>query len=299
MQNSKLLDIYIEEFLKLNSSKNKNTIKSYRLDLNHFQNNCKNFLNKNDLKEYLFSTKEKDTAYSTFRRRIYVLKLFYNYLFEQNYIGNNIFLEIKENDLNIKFYDLKYQFIGKNELNTVINYLDYKIKTSIEFHKFYYSRILLVIYFIINTGLKLNEIETILINDINIDNMDIKIGKRILQINNEEFFNYINNYINKFSDEYLNEYLFSQNNSKIISQQSIDRNLRKIGNELNIKLNYSLIRNLFIKELILNKHFNISELGFLLNTSKNTINNYIEVFYENKNNCDYLNKISYGKIIDL
>ncbi|MBU1042944.1 MAG: site-specific tyrosine recombinase XerD [Candidatus Omnitrophica bacterium] len=90
------LEKYIDEFLdylSLERGLSKNTISSYRRDLNKFAafalvNDLANVMNptRDDFLNYIYSLKEADLKSSSIARNIVALKVFYRYLVSQRYI---------------------------------------------------------------------------------------------------------------------------------------------------------------------------------------------------------------------
>lgn len=233
----KLINYFINYFEnELNYSKN--TIKSYQKDLEIFKTFVKdtniNKIDYNYIREYLSYLYEKNYSKTSIARNISTLRSFFKYLYSENIIKDNPLVLISNPKLDKKLPKvLNYQ-----ELENLL--LTPDINTPIGLRD---ACILELLY---STGIRVNELTNIKINDINF--MEKKI--LILGKGNKERYVLFGNLCLKKINDYLrngrtyldkdnNQYLFLNKKGKKISDRTIRTMIDTMCNKASIKMHIS------------------------------------------------------------
>jgi len=218
------------EFEKNLSSK---TLQAYHIDLNQFKE-FKNYQNmdikefdKNILKEYVQNLYGLNLKAKTIKRKLAVIKAFFNYLeFDEEIIINpfrKMNLSIKEPKMLPKTMELK-------EIRKLLKYL-YTLKENFKYLERYSYKALLrditVIEILFSTGIRVSELCSLEKNNVNLQAGIIKIfGKgskeRIIHICDSEVKKQIKEYLDSFkiySSE--SEYFFVNRLGNMLSEQSV------------------------------------------------------------------------------
>ena len=239
-----------EDYLLLEKKYSKNTINSYKNDLekfkNYFQNkNLKNITN-NDIKNYIQNLNKIMNAKSV-SRNISTLKSFYKYLLLDNYINktplNNIAMPKIKKDLP--------KILSEEEIEKLLNFelkdaYDYRNKSMIE-----------LMY---SSGLRVSELINLKITDIDLDIEVVRIfGKgskeRIIPLG-EYAVNALKEYLiyhrNALSKNKNSDYLFLSSRGDKMTRQAFFKNLKKIAIKQNIKTEFSphTLRHSFATHLL-------------------------------------------------
>lgn len=218
------------EFEKNLSTK---TLQAYNIDLNQFKEfkNYKNMdiedFDKNILKEYVQHLYTLTLKAKTIKRKMAVLKAFFNYLeFDEEIVVNpfrKMNLSIKEPRTLPKTMELK-------EIRKLLKYL-YKIKEDCKhIDKYSYKalvRDITVIEVLFSTGIRVSELCSLEKNNINLQSGIIKIyGKgskeRIIHICDSEVKKQMKNYIDLFDiNSNKSNYFFVNRLGNQLSEQSV------------------------------------------------------------------------------
>ena len=233
----KLINYFINYFEnELNYSKN--TIKSYQKDLEIFKTFVKdtniNKIDYNYIREYLSYLYEKNYSKTSIARNISTLRSFFKYLYNENIIKDNPLVLISNPKLDKKLPKvLNYQ-----ELENLL--LTPDINTPIGLRD---ACILELLY---STGIRVNELTNIKINDINFTEKKIL----ILGNGNQERYVLFGNLCLKKINDYLrngrtyldkdnNQYLFLNKKGKKISDRTIRTMIDTMCNKASIKMHIS------------------------------------------------------------
>ncbi len=233
----KLINYFINYFEnELNYSKN--TIKSYQKDLEIFKTFVKdtniNKIDYNYIREYLSYLYEKNYSKTSIARNISTLRSFFKYLYNENIIKDNPLVLISNPKLDKKLPKvLNYQ-----ELENLL--LTPDINTPIGLRD---ACILELLY---STGIRVNELTNIKINDINFTEKKIL----ILGKGNKERYVLFGNLCLKKINDYLrngrtyldkdnNQYLFLNKKGKKISDRTIRTMIDTMCNKASIKMHIS------------------------------------------------------------
>lgn len=233
----KLINHFINYFEnELNYSKN--TIKSYQKDLEIFKTFVKdtniNKIDYNYIREYLSYLYEKNYSKTSIARNISTLRSFFKYLYSENIIKDNPLVLISNPKLDKKLPKvLNYQ-----ELENLL--LTPDINTPIGLRD---ACILELLY---STGIRVNELTNIKINDINFTEKKIL----ILGKGNKERYVLFGNLCLKKINDYLrngrtyldkdnNQYLFLNKKGKKISDRTIRTMIDTMCNKASIKMHIS------------------------------------------------------------
>lgn len=224
------------EFEKNLSTK---TLQAYYTDLNQFQEfkNYKDMIiknfDKNILKEYIQSLYSLNLKAKTIKRKVAVLKTFFNYLeFDEEIISNpfrKMHISIKEPKMLPKTMELK-------EIRKLLKYL-YKIKDNFQNIDRYSYKALIrdvtVIEVLFSTGIRVSELCNLQKNSIDLRTGIVKIyGKgskeRIIHVCDNEVKKQIKEYVDLF-DIYLfqSDYFFINRLGNKLSEQSVRLMIQK------------------------------------------------------------------------
>jgi len=189
---------YIENFINyLEYQKNysKNTIKSYYMDILEFNNyvilNKINYSNisYDDVKKYLLFLYNKNNSKSTVSRKLSSLRSFYNYLYRKEIVINNPFSFVRSPK-------------KEKKLPKYVNYEDINIIfSSIKIDNKIGQRDKLIFELFYSTGIRLSELCSIKISDIDFEKRNI----RIVGKGNKERIVFYGDYCDEILDIYLND----------------------------------------------------------------------------------------------
>ncbi|MDX4028709.1 tyrosine-type recombinase/integrase [Aliarcobacter skirrowii] len=220
------------------------TMHAYDSDLNQFLEKFKNYkvneISKFDLKDYVESLFNHSYKIKTIKRKIAVLKTFFNYLEFDEILEINPFrklrLSLKEPKLLPKTLDIK-------EIKTILRYL-YDLKHINDKSTVKYKllvRDIVTIEILFSTGIRVSELSNLTKNEINIKKGIIKIfGKgskeRIIQICDKEVLLLIKEYyiLFKIKDNETKYFLLNRLNNNF-SEQSIRAMIHKYEEKLGLK----------------------------------------------------------------
>ena len=220
------------------------TMHAYDSDLNQFLEKFKNYkvneISKFDLKDYVESLFNHSYKIKTIKRKIAVLKTFFNYIEFDEILEINPFrklrLSLKEPKLLPKTLDIK-------EIKTILKYL-YDLKHIYDKSTFRYKllvRDIVTIEILFSTGIRVSELSNLKKNEINIKQGIIKIfGKgskeRIIQICDKEVLLLLKEYciLFKIKDNETKYFLLNRLNNNF-SEQSIRAMIHKYEEKLGLK----------------------------------------------------------------
>ncbi|MCT7501624.1 tyrosine-type recombinase/integrase [Aliarcobacter cryaerophilus] len=220
------------------------TMHAYDADLNQFLEKFKNYkineISKFDLKDYVESLFNHSYKIKTIKRKIAVLKTFFNYIEFDEILEINPFrklrLSLKEPKLLPKTLDIK-------EIKTILKYL-YDLKHIYDKYTFRYKllvRDIVTIEILFSTGIRVSELSNLKKNEINIKQGIIKIfGKgskeRIIQICDKEVLLLLKEYciLFKIKDNETKYFLLNRLNNNF-SEQSIRAMIHKYEEKLGLK----------------------------------------------------------------
>lgn len=232
---------------KYEKNLNEKTLRAYDTDINQFLEIFFSYkiteVTKYDLKEYVGKLYSNEYKIKTIKRKIAVLKAFFNYLEFDELIDINPFrklrLSIKEPILLPKTLDLK-------EIKSILKYL-YKLKKEhLKKESLDYKllvRDIVTIEILFSTGIRVSELSNLKIKDINIKTGNMKIfGKgskeRIIQICDFEVLTLLKEYSKIFDLENKEiEYFLLNRLNRNFSEQSIRLMLKKYQNSINSSKN--------------------------------------------------------------
>lgn len=232
---------------KYEKNLNEKTLRAYDIDINQFLENFFSYkineISKFDLKEYIEKLHNNNYKIKTIKRKIAVLKAFFNYLEFDELIELNPFrklrLSLKEPIILPKTLDLK-------EIKSILQYL-YKLKKQhLKNESLDYKllvRDILTIEILFSTGMRVSELSNLRRKDINIKTGNIKIlGKgskeRIIQICDFEVLTLLKEYYKVFDlENKVHEYFLLNRLYKKFSEQSIRLMLKKYQEKINSSKN--------------------------------------------------------------
>lgn len=242
---------YIEEFtIDLEYARNysKNTISSYNSDLLIFNEFISKDLTKVDTSDirsfikYLSDRKEKTLA-----RYITTLRVFFDFMIKKKYISINPMDGISSPKLSKSLPDVL-------TISEVDKLLSFELKTNYDFRD---KCILEMLY---STGLRISELVSLKLENINLDESLIKVmGKgskeRIVPFN-ETTREYLNKYIKEIRPNMLKQnqtdYLYLNNHGKNLTRQAIFKMIKKRALNAGIKKEISphTLRHSFATHLL-------------------------------------------------
>jgi len=253
MEKNKDLELYLD-YLKYNRNYSDNTIISYKNDiieyLKYLEKEYLNYcdVNYQDLHGLLVYYENNHNNSRSIRRKISSLKGFYKYLVRNNKINDNPFIYISLPKMEKKLP----QYLNYNEFLEIID--------SIEIKDIYSLRDRLILELLYATGLRVSELVNIKLDDININNNEIKvIGKgnktRIVYFNNV-CLNYLKKYLNNFHEinKKNSNYLILNKCGEPITTRGVSLIIDKIIKKTSIIKNISphVLRHTFATHLLNN-----------------------------------------------
>jgi len=239
-----------ENYLLLEKKYSKNTINSYKTDLEkfkeHFKDKSLKNIDNNDLKKYIQNLNKCMTAKSV-SRNISTLKSFYKFLLLEKYIN-------KSPLTNIVMPKIKKDLPKVLTEEEVIKLLDFKLND----HYDYRNKAMIELMY--SSGLRVSELINLKISDIDLELETIRIfGKgskeRIIPLGDYAITalkEYIIYYRPALLKEKNNDYLFPSSRGEAMTRQAFFKNLKKIAKEQNIKTNFSphTLRHSFATHLL-------------------------------------------------
>ena len=245
------IDNLIEDFLRyllIDKGYSKNTISSYKIDLErfneYFKNKSINEIDNSDLKKYI---KSLDLNEKSISRTISSLKSFYKFLIIEKIVKNNptdgLYMpKVKKSLPNIM------------SVEDVIKLLDIKLDD----HFSYRNKAMLELMYA--TGLRVSELVELKLNDIDFSDDIIRImGKgskeRIIPIGDialEYLKEYINNHRSLMLKGINNDYVFLNNHGKKMTRQGFFKIIKKIAKDVGINSEISphTLRHSFASHLL-------------------------------------------------
>lgn len=216
------------------------SIRAYRNDLTDFIK----FKN-SDVIAYIDYLTKNTRKVSTLKRKIASLKVFFQYLEENNLIEQNIL-----SGKRFKFREEKIlpKIISLYDLTIIFNYLQSKQKKAVsKYSKEKATRNLLMISLLLSTGLRISELCQLKLTDLNLSNRTISIlgkGKkeRLIYIGDNATYNLLLKYITTYSN-LTNPYIFRGKKDTFLSEQSVRLLLKTITNRL--QLNKAITPHMF------------------------------------------------------
>lgn len=229
---------YIEEYLKyllIEKKYSKNTINSYRNDLNELYIFYKNKnianLDKKDILKFIEKNKEKSDK--TLSHFITTFRGFYKYLEIENIIKENPILSISQPKT-------------KKTLPKVLSISDVDNILNINLNDKYDYRNKAMLELMYSTGVRITELINIKIHDLNMNNCTLKVmGKgskeRIIPIGDIAL-KYVKIYIENYRSEFIKkntDYLFLNSRGTLMTRQAFFKIVKKIAKEKKIKTDFS------------------------------------------------------------
>lgn len=226
----------LENFIKyLNTELNYSilTIDNYQRDINDFFEYLNNFnikynaITKQDVINYLKFLDECKLSNATISRHLSSLRTFYNYLVNHNIIKTNPFNRVSNPKKEKKLPTYLYEDEIRNILDNLSDEDIYKRRDRLIMELFY------------STGMRLNELSNIKLNDINGDEI------RVLGKGKKERIVYLDKVAKKLLNDYLDNdrrefkpidsYLILNKDGKRLSNRSIENIVNHIIKEASIK----------------------------------------------------------------
>ncbi len=219
------------------------TVKAYRIDLSQFIQYCSNdFLSYTNIAvmEEFISNLHQTYKPKTVRRKIATIKAYFHYLEYKDYIDINPFNKLQ---INFREPNILPKTIPMHVIETLLKSLYYQQKQErTESKKRYITRDIAVIELLFSTGIRISELCSLKISDVDIIEKTILIyGKgskeRRLQIGNSDVLNALIIYQDTFKNELENsDYFFINRYSNRLSEQSIRNMIVKYSKHASIKL---------------------------------------------------------------
>lgn len=253
-----LINIYLEHCSIQNNLSFK-TLKAYKSDLSQFREfmNDKDFLNKNNIEDYIAYLKSMSYKIKTIKRKIASLKAFYSFLTYQEYIEFNPFYKIK---LKIKESFVLPKIITIEDLNKLFNVIEEKIEITNN-SKYTYKELLrdrAILELLLASGIRIGELCALKRNNIMYSSNLIKIkGKgskeRMIPIYHPRLIDDLLAYEKAFDEELkCSEYFFISKRKNRISCQSVAYMIKKYSRLAGIGINITphMFRHTFASMLL-------------------------------------------------
>lgn len=232
----KFIDKYLEYLQVVKKYSNKTIVSYYNdlLEYNEFiNNNFLNILNINydDVKEYMKYLYSLSISKSSISRKLSSIRGLYNYLVREDIIIDNLFNKIS----NPKKDKYLPKFLSNNDLDKLFSICTYDNPIN--------QRNSVIIELLYATGIRVNELVNIKINDLELNERTIK----VLGKGNKERIVVFNNHTKKAIYTYLNDgyYMFNKKNTGYLilnknGDKLSDRYVRNIINKLVVKANIDI-----------------------------------------------------------
>ena len=264
-----ILNEYIE-YIKSIRKLSENTIGSYFIDikkyLKYIENKKINLFQstENDIIGYIIELEKNDISTATISRSISSIKSFYEFLFLNRYIENNVHKNIKKPKVEKREIDV----LSLKEIEALLNFPKLTNKKDIRD-----KAIFEILY---GTGIKVSELINLDLDDINLefDYICCKSGKnpRVIPISITTK-NYLEMYLNKTRDELLKhdikeKALFINSKGTRFTRQGLWKLIKKQAKRANINknINPTILRNSFAYH-ILNQGANAIVVSKILGNS--------------------------------
>ena len=245
-----------EKFLKNERKYPDNTITSYITDITNYQKyiteNLINFktINKDRIREYLKYLDEIKLSKSSISRALSALRSFYSYLTKNNIVDQNIFKSIKNPKKDKKLPN----FLKNEELRTIFDSIDTTTPLGL--------RNRLIIELLYATGIRVSELTELTLDQIDIQNNEIRIqgkgNKERIVFFGEYAKKYLNDYINSARKDLLNknktDYLLINNRGNNLSRRGVELIIDEIVKKAALKHNISphILRHTFATDMLNN-----------------------------------------------
>lgn len=258
MRNEEMLKKYIY-FLTSTTNKSKETINSYKYDINLFliYVNRKN-IDSNAINEYFTYLIGNAYKPNSILRKLVSINLFFEYMVKQKAIKKNPMTNL---EIKIEKEKTLPRILQIKDIKKILNFLNSKVLLSnTNAKKFRSYRNLSLFDILITTGIRINEAVSIKVNDINYSDRTILIhgkGKkeRITYISSDECWRNLINYLHiRKMYEKGNKFLYINLNGKQLSTHSIDNIFRDIVKSTKLE-NFSTphcLRHTFATNLLAN-----------------------------------------------
>lgn len=218
--------------------RSENTIISYKCDLLCFARDVgvtSIDISKSCAEKYISKLTEQGTAESTRARKITALQMFYKYLYEEEYIGENPMQKL----VKPKIPQKKILVMTGEEVKQVLDTLHNRNKNGKD-----YFRNLTLIYVFLSTGIRRNELINIHLDDVNLaeNSLLVREGK-----GNKQRIVYFNDTTKALLSEYMashrkllkyaedSDYLFVSNCSEKLSKATVNIIVNKLYEEAGVK----------------------------------------------------------------
>lgn len=233
-----------------------NTTLNYERDLNNYYSfiiaHKHNYLSltKDEIRDYLKSLDTLKYSKSTISRILSSLRNFYSYLIMNNKINTNPFKQIRNPKKDKKLPN----FLQGDEFEKIIDCIELDTPLGIR------NRLLVELLYA--TGLRVSELTSIKLSDINLSNNEIKVrgkgSKERIVFYGEYASKYLNKYLNGPRDELLNtkenNYLFINHLGDKLTSRGVEEIIDKIVTKTALKHHISphVLRHTFATDLLNN-----------------------------------------------
>lgn len=216
---------FVEEFLiycKVECYYSQSTINAYKTDLSQFlrfvnrKNNFKKIANK--YFDWVLNTTFTDR---TKARKISTIKVFLNYLINENVMTNEILNIVPD----YKFSNKLIPVIDKNIISKLINLVDKSSRNGF--------RDYLLLELLYSTGLRVSECVTLKYSDIDFVQGTIKVTGKGAKQRIIPMTNILKNIFQSLKYDRSDLYIFTNSSSKPLSRQSVFLIVKKYWNQLN------------------------------------------------------------------
>lgn len=232
------------------------TIRSYSKDIQHFNEFIKknnidyHNINRDEIRKYLKYLDDSKMAKSSISRMLSSLRHFYNYLLINGKVKTNQFKSVRNPKKDKKLPN----FLTGEELNKIFDTIDVSSDLGL--------RNRLIIELLYATGLRVSELTSLKINDIDFGSKEI----RVMGKGSKERIVFYGEYAEFFLKKYIDvnrhnllkgknsEYLFINGNGGNLSTRGVQLIVDKVVNDAAIKHNISphVIRHTFATDLLNN-----------------------------------------------
>ncbi|MBZ9536672.1 tyrosine-type recombinase/integrase [Cytobacillus oceanisediminis] len=258
------LKFAIQEFLEDRHYKNLSsyTLKMYKQNLGLFLDYCtlqnvSNVLNVKPLhvKGFMFACKEEGNKPSTLNNKLRSIKVFFNYLVEEEIIEKNQHPAMRVRTVK---EDIKIEVLTDKQIRELLNYFK---RFNFRGNSFTAYRNRMIVIFLLSTGVRRGELTNLKWSDIDFNNQTIALFGKKRQIASIPFTKKLKSELAQyrlFLQDYFgeeSEYVFTTNRNKGLTIEgvaSIFKKLKKIMEFQGVRLSSHTFRHTFAHRSILN-----------------------------------------------
>lgn len=246
-----MLDNFMSDFfdyIKIEKGLSENSLEAYLRDINTFNQYLLNLkidalkdINKTNIITYLVYLQRNGKSSSTISRSLASIRCMFQFLLNRNIISEDPTLNLKSPKKEKK----TPQSLSTNEVENLLN------QPNISSEKGLRDKAILELIYA--TGLKVSEIISLNIGDINLNLGIVKIGEESVRISQIDSLakKYLVEYLNNYRTGYIDEDpLFLNNTGSRLSRQGLWKIIRAYASAIQIDVSPQILRNSFVEHKV-------------------------------------------------